>query len=143
VRLQPWDAGPELQFEGDGTYTVSDFRRRTGTISHARSQRPRFTFTAEWPDVANGGRAGVALYRVTGYKGRRLRLRELAMYRGRFDAGHMALTIRRPHAVGFYLGRFSFSGTRFLRAGVDPNPVLLQALRGRLQFVPPREFPGC
>jgi hypothetical protein len=49
----------------------SDFRRRTGTTKRDRSKRPRFAFEAEWPDVAQGGRASIALFRVKGCKGSR------------------------------------------------------------------------
>ena len=121
----------------------SDFRRRTGAISRARARRPRFSFKAEWPDEANGGSGRVTLFRVTGCKGARFKLRKVAAYRGRFGAKRMRVTMRRPRAAGFYIGRVSFSGTRFLREGVDPNPMLLVALRDRVQFATPREFPGC
>ena len=121
----------------------SDFRRRTGAIAHRRAKRPRFTFTAEWPGAANGGGGSVTLFRVRGCKGKSFKLRKLATYRGRFDAKRMRITMRRPRVAGFYLGRFSFAGTHFLRASVDPNPMLLQTLRGRMQFADPREFPAA
>jgi hypothetical protein len=53
------------------------------------------------------------------------------------------MRMRRPRAAGFYLGRFAFSGTRFLRAGVDPNPVLLGVTKRRMGFSDPRAFPHC
>jgi hypothetical protein len=121
----------------------SDFRRRTGAISRPRAKRPRFSFAAEWPDVAAGGRGSVTLFRVRGCKGRSFKLRKLATYGGTFGAKRMRVTMRRPRAAGFYIGRFSFSGTHFLRASVDPNPMLLVALRDRVQFATPREFPAC
>lgn len=120
----------------------SDFRRRTGRISHPRSKRPRFTFTAEWPELANGGRGSVTLSRVKGCKDKRFKLRKVATYSGRFDAAHMRVTMRRPRA-GYYIGRFTFAGTPFLRASVDPNPMLLVALRRRVGFVDPRGFARC
>jgi hypothetical protein len=125
-----------------GVDVVSDFRRRTGTLSRTRARRPRFTFVAEWPDVANGGSGAITLSRVTGCKGKRYRLRKTATYRGRFGAQRMGVTMRRPRP-GFYLGRFQFGGTRFLRAGTDPAPVLLVAQRRRFGFVDPRGFPRC
>jgi hypothetical protein len=131
----PWSA--PLGFD-----VRSDFRRRTGAIAHPRSKRPGFTFTAEWPDVANGGRGSVTLFRVRGCKGRSFKLRKVATYRGQFDAKRMRIKMRRPRA-GLYLGRFSFSGTHFLRASVDPNPMRLLASRGRLQFALPSEFVTC
>jgi hypothetical protein len=51
--------------------------------------------------------------------------------------------MRRPRAGSFYLGRFAFSGTRFLRASVDPNPMLLETLHDRLEYAPPGAFPFC
>jgi hypothetical protein len=120
----------------------SDFRRRVGAIAKARSKRPRFTFKAEWPDVAAGGRASVTLFRVAGCKGKRYRLRKGATAKGRFGAKNLRLAVKRPRA-GYYLGRFSFSGTRFLRRSVDPNPLLLLARHDRLEYVPARDFPGC
>jgi hypothetical protein len=120
----------------------SDFRRRTGRLARLRAKRPRFTFTAEWPAEANGGRATVKLLRVAGCRGRKYRLRAAATYRGRFGAKRLRLSIRRPRA-GFYLGRFSFSGTRYLRPSVDPNPMYLLARHDRLEYVPPNAFPPC
>jgi hypothetical protein len=121
----------------------SDFRYRQEVISRPRSERPRLAFTAEWPDVAKGGRASVTLFRVTGCKGRRYRLRKVGTYRARFGAKRVRFTVRRPRVVGFYTGRFSFSGTHFLRAVVDPDPLRLLVLRKRVQYVQPREFAGC
>jgi hypothetical protein len=86
---------------------------------------------------------GGVLARVNGCKGRSFKLRKLATYRGRFDAKRLRVKMRRPRVAGFYIGRFTFAGTHFLRAGDDPNPMLLVALRDRVQFALPREFPGC
>jgi hypothetical protein len=120
----------------------SDFQRRLGAVRRPRARRPRFTFTAEWPALAEGGRATVTLFRVTGCRGRRHRLRRVAAYRGTFGARNLRLAMRRPRR-GFYLGRLAFSGTRLLRAGEDPNPMLLTVQRGRMGFVDPRGFPRC
>ena len=132
----PWSAPLAVEVR-------SDFRRRTGEIRRARSKRPRFTFTAEWPDVAAGGRGSVTLLRVRGCKGNRYRLRRIATHSGRFDATRLRVRMRRPRATGFYIGRFAFSGTHFLLPGVDPNPMFLLVRRHRVEFVIPREFPGC
>ena len=132
----PWSA--PLAFE-----VRSDFRRRTGQIARPRSKRPRFTFTAEFPDVANGGRGTVKLYRVTGCRGRNFKLRKVGTYRGRFGAKRMRITMRRPRSAGFYLGRFSFSGTHLLNASTDPNPMRLLARSDRVEFAPASGFPGC
>ena len=103
----------------------SDFRRRTGAIARPCASGRASPFMAEWPAEARGGRGTVTLSRFTGCRGESSRLRRV---------GRAARALRRPahaadaHAArasaGFYLGRFAFSGTRFLRAGVDPNPML-------------------
>jgi hypothetical protein len=120
----------------------SDFRRRTGRISRPRARRPRLSLTAEWPDVAQGGRASVKLLRVRGCRGERYRLRRVATYEGQFGPERMRLRVRRPRA-GYYIGRVSFAGTRFVRASRDPNLMLLLVQRGRIGFVTPFEFPPC
>jgi hypothetical protein len=131
----PWSA--PLTFD-----VRSDFRRRRGVIAHPRAERVRFTFTAEWPAFAQGGRGTVTLIRVTGCKsGHRYKGPRVATSRGAFDARRMRLTLPRPRRAGFYLGRFAFSGTRFLRASTDPNPLFLQATRGRLLYA--GRFPAC
>ncbi|HEY6694292.1 MAG TPA: hypothetical protein VI006_15685 [Solirubrobacteraceae bacterium] len=132
----PWSAPLTLDVR-------SDFRRKLGTVSKRAAKRPRFTFKAEWPGAANGGRGTVTVFRIRGCKGSRFKLRKVGSFRGRFGRKHMRLTIRRPRAAGFYIGRFKFSGTRFLRAGVDPNPVLLQVSKRRMGFADPRGFPHC
>lgn len=120
----------------------SDFQRRLGVVSRPRARRPRFTFTAEWPALAVGGRATITLFRVTGCRGSRHRLRRVAAYRGSFGARNLRVAMRRPRR-GFFIARFAFSGTRLLRAGVDPNPMLLTVQRGRIGFVDRRGFPHC
>ena len=132
----PW-SGP-LSFD-----VRSDFRRRTGTITRPRARTPRFTFVAEWPAQAAGGRTTIRLYRVLGCRKHGFRLRKTASYRGRFDAKRMRITIRRPRAAGYYFGRFTFAGTRFLRAGDDVNPMLLHVERGLVEYATPQEFPYC
>lgn len=121
---------------------ASDFQRRLGEVRRPRAKRPRFTFTAEWPEFAAGGRATITVSRVTGCRGRNYRLRKVAAYRGRFGAKHMRITMRRPRA-GFFVGRFAFAGTRLLRAGVDPNPVFLTVRRRKMGFVDRPAFPRC
>ena len=130
----PWSAPLKLDVR-------SDFRRRTGKVSQPRAKRPQFTFAAEWPALAAGGRGSVTVVRVTGCRGHDFRTRRAGVYRGRFDAKRMRVKIRRPRRGGYYLGRFAFSGTHFLRAGIDPNPVYLQVSRGRLGFA--TRFPAC
>ena len=119
----------------------SDFRRKSGRIARPRSRRPRFTFTAEWPTFATGGRATVTLFRVTGCNGREFRLRRVARFRGRFDPRRAQVAMRRPRKPGYYIGRFAFGGTRFLRASTDPAPMFL--VRNRRSFGFARSFARC
>lgn len=97
---------------------------------------------AEWPAKARGGRASIALSRVKGCKGKRLKLRKVATYRAVFGAKRAVVKLRRPRA-GFYLARFSFSGSHFLHAAVDPVPMQLLERRRRLEFAAPQQFPSC
>ncbi len=119
----------------------SDFRRRLGKVAKPRSKRPRFTFKAEWPGLSKGGRATVTVSRVKGCKGKRFKLKKFGTFRGTFGAKNAQMRIKRPRTDGYYLGRFAFSGTRFIRAGVDPNPVYLAVENHRLGFA--SQFPGC
>ncbi len=119
----------------------SDFRRRLGKVAKPRSKRPRFTFKAEWPGLSRGGRATVTVSRVKGCKGKRFKLKKFGTFRGTFGAKDARMRIKRPRKDGYYLGRFAFSGTHFIRASVDPNPVYLQVASGRLGFA--SQFPGC
>ena len=119
----------------------SDFRRKTGRLDRTRARRPRFTFTAEWPAFAAGGRATITVYRVTGCNGLDYRLRRTARFRGRFGARRAQVAIKRPRKPGYYAGRFAFGGTRFLRASADPRPVYLVAKRRSFGFA--RSLPRC
>jgi hypothetical protein len=121
----------------------SDFRRRVGTVSKPRSKRPRFRFRAEWPGLSKGGRAKVTVFRIRGCKGDDFRLRKLAAYRGTFGAKRVQIRMRRPRANGFYLGRFAFSGTRFVRRSTDPNPIPLLVAGHRFGFADAQNFPHC
>jgi hypothetical protein len=54
------------------------------------------------------------------------------------------VTIRRPRKVGFYYGSFTFTGSPYVRAGVDPFPVLLiKTKKQRIGFADPQAFPAC
>jgi hypothetical protein len=137
VFATPWSAPLAIDVR-------SDFRRKLGLVSKRGSKRPRFTFKAEWPAAANGGRGTVTVFRVKkGCRGKSFKLRKVGTFRGRFGAKQMRVRIPRPRVAGFYLGRFAFSGTRFLRASVDPNPLLLLVNHRRLGFADPRGFPHC
>jgi hypothetical protein len=116
VFATPWSAPLRVE-------VASDFRRRTGRISHPRARRPRFTFKAEWPDVASGGRASVTLLRVTGCKGKSFKLRTVATYGGRFGVERMRVKLRRPRRVGFYIGRFRVLGDALPARERRPQPA--------------------
>lgn len=131
----PWSAPVAVE-------VLSDFRRLLARISSFRSKHPRLNVKAEWPAKARGGRASIALSRVKGCKGKRLKLRKLATYRAVFGAKRAVVKLRRPRA-GFYLARFSFSGSHFLHAAVDPVPMQLLERRRRLEFAAPQQFPSC
>jgi hypothetical protein len=119
----------------------SDFRRRSGRLDRPRSRRPRFTFTAENPAEAAGGKVTITLFRVTGCRDRDYRLLRVGRYRGSFGASSARVALERPAKRGFYLGRFAFAGTRFLRAGSDPVPIYLVANRRSFGFA--RTFARC
>ena len=119
----------------------SDFRRRSGRIARPRARRARFTFTAEWPAFATGGRVTVTLLRVTGCNDREFRLRRVGRHRARFGARRVRVAVPRPRKPGYYLGRFAFGGTRFLRASVDPAPMFLVASRRSFGYA--RTFARC
>jgi hypothetical protein len=132
----PWSA--PLTFDVD-----SDFRRRPATIRHVRSKRPQVRVVAEWPDAAAGGTAKLTLLRVTGCRGKKYRLRRTATYRARFGAERARITVRRPRRPGHFLGRLRFSGTRFLHASVDPEPLPILTTERKFGFVSPLAFPVC
>jgi hypothetical protein len=119
---------------------LSDFRRKSGRIDRTRARRPRFTFTAEYPAEAAGGKVAITLFRVTGCDGLAYRMRRVGRFRGSFGANHARVTLKRPKK-GFYLGRFAFGGTHFLRASKDPAPMYLSATRRSFGFA--RSFPRC
>jgi hypothetical protein len=122
----------------------TDFRRAKGRISRAKTKRPRLTFGAEWPDLVAGASASIKFSRVAGCKGKRYKLRSTKRYRGRFGPKSMRVTIRRPRKPGFYYGSVTFKGSPYVRAGVDPFPLLLTKTRKkRVGFADPRAFPAC
>jgi hypothetical protein len=118
----------------------SDFRRRSGRIDRTRARRPRFTFTAEYPAEAAGGKVTITLFRVTGCDGLAFRLRRVARFRGNFGATRARIALKRPKK-GYYLGRFAFGGTRFLRASSDPAPMFLSASKRSFGYA--RRFARC
>jgi hypothetical protein len=121
----------------------TDFRRKLGKVAKRGAKRPRFRFVAEWPAAAKGGRATVRVFRLRGCKASRYKLRKVATVRGRFGTKRLQLRIRRPRAGGFYLATVAFAGTPLVRAGIDPDPVLLLVAHKRFGFADPRAFPHC
>jgi hypothetical protein len=122
----------------------SDFRRRLGKIAEPMSRRPRFTFKAEWPGLSKGGHVELTVSHVGGCRNHRkhlYKLRKVGTYRAAFGAKDAQLRIKRPRRDGYFLGKFAFSGTPYIRAGVDPNPVYLQESFGRFGFA--ASFPPC
>jgi hypothetical protein len=122
----------------------SDFRRRLGKVSKPTSRRPGFTFKAEWPRLSKGGHVKLTISRVRGcrsHKKHLYKLRKVATLRATFGAKTAEMRIKRPRKDGYFLGRFAFSGTHLIRAGVDPNPVYLQESFGRFGFA--SSFPPC
>jgi hypothetical protein len=132
----PWSAPLRLDVR-------SDFRRSRGVISKPGSRRPRFRFTAEFPEAAGGGTGTLTLKRLARCRGRRSVFKKVGTFKGVFGGdGRENVTVRRPRA-GFYLGTLSFSGTRFYTKSVDPNPAVLQVSRGKLHYLSPLVFPQC
>ena len=127
----PWSAPLHVEVR-------SDFRRKLGKITRLRANRPRFNFTAEFPQAAAGGAVRVTLFRANTCK-----LRKVGAYRGRFGPKRARFTMRRPRRPGLYLGRFSFAGTPLLNASTDPNPIRLLARHNRMEFAPAVAYPRC
>ena len=72
--------------------------------------------------AAAGGRVTVTLFRVTGCNDRAYRLRRVGRLRGPLRRAPRArVAAPRPRKPGYYLGRFAFGGTRFLRASRRPR----------------------
>lgn len=134
----PWS--PPLRLD-----VRSDFRRAKGVISKPSSKSPKVRFTAEFPDVVAGATGKLTLRRLTGCRGADFALKTVATFKGRFGAdGRATLKLRRPRPAFYYVGTLSFSGTRFITKGVDPNAVLLRVTdKRRLSFVSPLAFPQC
>ena len=123
----------------------SDFRRARGVLARRRAARPRLTFTAEFPEAANGGAATLKVGRFVRCARHRFVAKKAGTYRGRFDArGKLRLRIRRPRKPGYYRGLLSFAGTALYRPGTDAVPVLFEVDdRGRFDWGDPMAFPSC
>jgi hypothetical protein len=77
---------------------------------------------------------------VTGCDGLAFRLRRVGRFRGSFGATRARVTLKRPKK-GYYIGRFSFGGTHFLRASSDPAPMFLSATKRSFGYA--RRFARC
>jgi hypothetical protein len=133
----PWSAPVQVAVH-------ADFRRSLGRIAHSRSRRPQITFTAEFGGLAAGAKGTLRLYRFVRCRGRRTVLKKSSTYRATFDSkGRAKFTLRRPRRVGFYAGRLTFPGTRWLNAGDDPNAVPLLARSKDLVYAQSGETPHC
>lgn len=132
----PWSA--PIGFE-----VHSDFRYLLARITRARTRRPKLTFRAEWPALAQGGRATLKLRRVTGCTRKRYKTRKAGTFRAPFGAKRAQVTVKRPRP-GYYLAFFAFNGTHFLKPVRDPQPFFIFVdSRRRFQEVPQREFFAC
>ena len=117
----------------------SDFRYLEGKILKPRARRPRMTFRAEWPAEAKGGRGSVRLYRVTGCTRTRYKLRKAGTFRARFGAKRVAIPVRRARS-GYFIARFAFGGTHFLRPMPFTGQIRLGVQRRKLMGLSTSEF---
>jgi len=131
----PWSAPISIE-------VGSDFRYLEGKILKPRAKRPKLTFRAEWPAEAQGGRGSVKLYRVTGCTRTRYKLRKAGTFRARFGAKRVAIPVRRARA-GYFIARFAFGGTHFLRPMPFTGPIRLGVQRGKLNALSTSEFSGA
>jgi hypothetical protein len=134
----PWSA--PLRFE-----VHSDFRRVQTRIERPRSLRPVFAIRAEFRSASAGGKARLKLLRFIRCRRSGYLFKRAGTYKATFDAkGRAKFKIRRPRSkVGLYGAKVVFGGTRFVRAGTDPNLIPLLTRRNRIEFVDPRNYPRC
>jgi hypothetical protein len=138
-----------VDFFGDWSAPVpvmvrADFARKRAQVVGSRGGRKvGFAFTTEFAAEAAGGTATLSVQRVTGCLGKdKYRGPRVATVRGRFGGGGVTLKVKRPRK-GFYVGRLAFGGTRLIRAGRDPVPLLMVATAKRFGFGVSARFPRC
>jgi hypothetical protein len=143
------DANRTASYFGDwsapvGVVVHADFARNKAEVVGSRSARKvRFAFTTEFAAEAAGGTATMTVQRVTGCRGKdKYRGPKVATARAKFTNSKVTLNVKRP-GKGFYVGRLSFAGTKLIRAGQDPAPILLVGNRGRFGFATSARFPVC
>jgi hypothetical protein len=134
----PWSA--PLRFD-----VHSDFRRKQTTIIGPRKARPVFDVEAEFPAASARGKATLKLVRFVRCRRSGYLFKKVANYRATFDAkGHAKFRVKRPRKTqGYYAATVAFGGTRFVRAGTDPNFIPLGATKRAIRFVRPRDYPRC
>jgi hypothetical protein len=134
----PWSA--PLRFE-----VHSDFRRVQTTIIGPRKTRPTFDVKAEFPTASAGGKATLKFVRFLRCRRSGYVFKKIASYKKTFDArGHAKFRVKRPRKTqGYYAATVSFRGTHFVRAGTDPNLILLAATKRAITFVKPLAYPRC
>lgn len=138
-----------MDFFGDWSAPVpvtvrADFTRKRAQVVGSRAARKvGLAFTTEFAAEAAGGTATLTVQRVTGCiaKGK-YRGPKVATVRAKFSGTGVTLKVKRPRK-GYYVGRLAFGGTRLIRAGKDPVPILLAATSKRFGFGTSARFPLC
>jgi hypothetical protein len=138
-----------MDFFGDWSAPVpvtvrADFTRKRAQVVGSRAARKvGLAFTTEFAAEAAGGTATLTVQRVTGCiaKGK-YRGPKVAIVRAKFSGTGVTLKVKRPRK-GYYVGRLAFGGTRLIRAGKDPVPILLAATSKRFGFGTSARFPRC
>lgn len=122
----------------------ADFARKRAQVVGSRGARKvGFAFTTEFAAEAAGGTATLTVQRVTGCIARnKYRGPKVATVRGKLSGNGVTLKVKRPRK-GYYIGRLSFGGTRLIRSGKDPVPILLAATGKRFGFGTSARFPLC
>jgi hypothetical protein len=138
-----------MNFFGDwsapvGVVVRADFVRKRAQVVGSRSARKvGLAFTTEFAAEAAGGTATLTVQRVTGCIAKdKYRGPKVATVRGKLSGNGVTLKVKRPRK-GYYIGRLSFGGTRLIRAGKDPTPILLAATSKRFGFGTSARFPLC
>jgi hypothetical protein len=122
----------------------ADFVRKRAQVVGSRSARKvGLAFSTEFAAEAAGGTATLTVQRVTGCVAKnKYRGPKVATVRGKLSANGVTLKVKRPRK-GYYIGRLSFGGTRLIRPGKDPVPILLAATSKRFGFGTSARFPLC
>ena len=120
----------------------SDFRRKSGRLDRGARAARASPSRRSPPPRPPAAEATITLYRVTGCRDRDFRLRRTRASAGPSARAACASRSGARAKPGYYIGRFGFGGTRFLRAERDPAPMFLvgpkrrSASRGRFARCP-------